>query len=189
MIARTFLKDRLPWVAWLGTLISFVGVMVISIKEGSWLTLNRDALLVLIASLSHSIYIVTMKRHIETYGAVAATTYTLIAGTLCLSPFSGGLVPAISRAPLSATLMVVYLGLFPAALAYVLWAHVLSMFSAARATSFLYFVPLTAVVIAWGGIGEIPTWRTLIGGVLVIVGVILVNQKKPEQPTALPICP
>ena len=177
IMAQILLRDRLSWKAWLGIFISFIGVLIIVVKEGSGITLDRDALLVLIASLSHSIYIVTMKRHIRNYGPIAATSYTLVAGTLCLAFFSHGLGSAIRQAPLSAVLLVIYLGLFPAAIAYLLWGHVLSFFPPARAASFLYFVPLAAVVIAWIWIGETPTWRTLIGGVLVIVGVMLVNRK------------
>ncbi len=178
IMARTFLNDHLPWKAWIGIFISFAGALIIAAKNGTWLTLDHGAILVLIASLSHSIYIVRMKRHIQTYGAVAATTYTIIAGTLFLFLFSGGLGTAINEAPLSASLLVVYLGIFPAALAYVLWAHVLSMFSPARAASFLYFVPLAAVFISWIWIGEVPSWRTLVGGILVVLGVMLVNRNR-----------
>ncbi len=181
IMAQMFLHDRLSRGAWLGIFISFSGVMIIALKEGPGITLNRGALLVLLASLSHSIYIVRMKRHIEIYGAVAATTYTLIAGTLCLSLFSGGLIDAIQRAPISASLVVVYLGLFPAALAYVLWARVLSQFSPGRAASFLYFVPLAAVILAWIWIDETPARQTFLGGLLVIGGVLMVNKRRARE--------
>ena len=51
----------------------------------------------------------------------------------------------------------------------------LSRRSAQQAGSFLYFVPIVTVVIAWVWLKEKPSAMTLIGGVLILCGVLLVN--------------
>jgi drug/metabolite transporter (DMT)-like permease len=146
-----YLGERPLWSGWVGLIISFIGVSLIALRHGSKLELNHGALLVLGASIAHSVYIVLMKRNVARYGALAATSFAVWTGTLFLLCFSRGLVNAVIHAPLSATALVVYLGLFPAALAYVMWSQVLDHFPASRAVSFLFFVPVTAFL--WRGFG------------------------------------
>ncbi len=72
------------------------------------------------------------------YSPLEFTSYAIWAGTLMLLLFSGGLVEAVRFAPNGATAMVVYLGLFPAAVGYVLWAHVLAVWPASKAATALF---------------------------------------------------
>ena len=51
----------------------------------------------------------------------------------------------------------VYLGIFPTAMAYVTYAYVFSHMPASRAVSFHYLIPLMACLIAWVWLGELPT--------------------------------
>jgi drug/metabolite transporter (DMT)-like permease len=53
-----------------------------------------------------------------------------------------------------------------------------------RAVSFLYLVPVLAVVIAWLWLGEVPGWLAMLGGVLVVGGVVLVNASKGKPAKA-----
>src|SRR5207245_780477 len=74
-------------------------------------------------------------------------------------------------APLAATAAAVYLGVFPAAVGYAAYTYALTILPAARATVFLYLVPVASVPIAWVWLGETPSPLTLCGGALVICGV------------------
>jgi drug/metabolite transporter (DMT)-like permease len=74
-------------------------------------------------------------------------------------------------------LTMIYLGLFPTAVAYIAYAYVLSRMSASRTASFLYLVPAMALLVVWAWLGEVPPALSLIGGAIALAGVLLVNRQ------------
>jgi drug/metabolite transporter (DMT)-like permease len=188
LAATLFLKDRLRVFGWIGIAISFAGALVIALGKGGGFGLGWGAGLVLLASISVSVYNIIQKRMMERYKPVEITTYAIWAGTLLLLPFCGGLAAQVRAAPLTDTLAVAYLGIFPAAIGYVTWAYVLSRFPAARAASVLYAVPVMAFLVGWVWLGEAPTGIDAVGGALALGGVAVVNTLgRPSTPgRALP---
>ena len=91
--------------------------------------------------------------------------------------FLPSLAQTVKQAPLEVTLAVVYLGVLPGALGFVIWTYALSRAPASIVASFLYLVPVFAIFIAWVWLGEIPLALSLVGGVLSLVGVVLVNTR------------
>jgi drug/metabolite transporter (DMT)-like permease len=175
LAATIFLGDRLRPFGWVGIAVGFSGAVVIALGKRGGFALGWGAGLVLLAAVSASAYNVIQKRMLGRYSPVQITTYAVWAGTLLLLPFAGGLAGEVRRAALADTLSVVYLGVFPAALGYVTWAYVLSKFPAARAASFLYGVPVTAFLVGWVWLGEVPTLVDVVGGLLALGGVAVVN--------------
>jgi drug/metabolite transporter (DMT)-like permease len=173
--AVLFLGESLSAWGWLGIGVSFAGVLVIGFGGGSGLSLGWGAALILVCALSMSAYNIIQKRLLERYKPVEITAYAMWAGTLLMLPFCGGLVSELKRAALGDTLAIVYLGVFPAALAYVTWAIVLQAMPAARASSVLFLVPVVAFIVGWIWLGEAPTAFDVAGGALAMGGVLLVN--------------
>jgi drug/metabolite transporter (DMT)-like permease len=181
VMAMLFLKEKLTKWAWLGIFVSFCGVFIIALGKGQGFSLTWGAVLILVAAVASSGYNIIQKRMLSNYRPVEITTYAVWAGTLLLLPFAGGLVGQVQTAPLNATLAVIYLGVFPAALAYTIWAFMLSKMPAGRAASFLYVVPVMAFLVGWAWLGETPKVIDLFGGLLALGGVVLVNTLGREK--------
>jgi drug/metabolite transporter (DMT)-like permease len=175
LAAIIFLGERLRTWGWIGIAVSFSGALVIALGKGSGISLSWGAGLILLASVSASAYNIIQKTMLDRYRPLEITTWAIWAGTLLLLPFAGGLIGEMRAAPIGDTLAVVYLGVGPAALAYVTWAVVLSRLPASRASSILFVVPVVAFLVGWVWLGEAPTPIDLAGGILAMGGVALVN--------------
>jgi len=188
LIAHFALHERMAPVRWLGVILSFTGVALIASAEGEGIHLSPQALIILAAAITSAVYIVQQKHFLGRYSALEFTAYSIWSGTVFMLPFGRGLFHALRSAPFNSTAAVIYLGVFPGALAYVGWAYVLSHGPAGRTSTFLYFIPVLAIGIAWLWLGEVPRMLSLLGGAIALGGVGLVNIGAKTK-TAVPPIP
>ena len=176
LIARWVLKERLKLAGWLGIGLSLTGVLLIVKGRNTGFSFHADALYIIGAAFSSSIYIVLHKPYLKKYRAVEFMTYMIWAGTVALLPFTPHAVEQLRVADAQPTLLIVYLGVFPAALAYVTWTYLMAVMPVSRAVAMLYLVPPVATFFGWIFLGERPGPTALAGGVLALLGVIVVNR-------------
>jgi drug/metabolite transporter (DMT)-like permease len=71
----------------------------------------------------------------------------------------------------------VYLGVFPTAIAFTTWAFALNRTTAGRLGSTTYLVPPVAILLAWLVLSEVPPVLALAGGALCIGGVVVARSR------------
>ncbi|MBG0814135.1 DMT family transporter [Planomonospora sp. ID82291] len=156
-----------------GMAVSFAGAVVVgvSMSGGDGGSSVLGVLLCLAAAVLYAAGVVCQKPALRHGSALQVTTFGCVVGTLACLPFAGRLAAEAAEAPLAATLNMVYLGVFPTALAFTTWAYALARTTAGKMGATTYIVPALVVLMSWLVLDEVPGWLTVAGGVLCLAGV------------------
>ena len=115
---------------------------------------------------------------LKKYNSLDVVSYSIWGATLFLLFFIKGSAQEIQSANLSSLLAVIYLGVFPGAIAYLCWSYALSSMPASKISSFLYIVPIITMIIGLIFLNELPSVISIIGGSVVLTGVFIVHRAK-----------
>ncbi|HDV8366481.1 TPA: EamA family transporter [Bacillus cereus] len=175
ILASVFLNEKMKLNGWIGGVMSFAGIALISFSQGDAIQLNSGGLFILLAAISESLFFVFQTSYLKKYGFLPFTIYTILSSTVCMLIFLPGVYQEILAAPLEVNLSVIYLGVFPTVLPYIALAYIIFRAGASEATSSLYLTPITACFIAWIWLGEVPTLVSIIGGGITILGIVIAH--------------
>ena len=71
----------------------------------------------------------------------------------------------------------VYLGIFPTAVGFTLWAYALTRTDAGAMAATTLSAPGIVVLMSWAVLGELPTIAGLLGGALCLLGVAISRRR------------
>jgi drug/metabolite transporter (DMT)-like permease len=184
LLSSRVLREGLSRDLLAGVAVSFAGVIVVGIAtSGTGHAPVTGVLLCLLAALSFAVAVVSQKPALRYASALQVTACGAAVGGLVCLPFAGQLVHEVATAPLSATLKVCYLGVFPTAVGFTTWAYALARTPAAKMGVTTYLVPAITVLMSWAILGQVPGWLAIAGGALCLVGVA-VSRHRPHAPAA-----
>ena len=185
LLARTFLKERIPLPRLLGIGLSIIGVLLVSDTTpsgGAPEAILGNALMV-VAVVGYGAYAVQGRamRGGERYPAVVATTASFAAGLLFLIPLAAGEALLFGTPQLGPRgwLVVAYLGAGASALAMFLWNYALRHVAASAAALYINLVPVVGLGFALL-FGERVGAAQLVGGALAVGGVLLGEAVPPK---------
>ena len=178
LLAAVFLGERLT--AWLGIglAVAFAGVVLIATSTSGHD--ERDpwgVVLCLVSAAAYAVSLVLQKPLTARLSAVQITWTACAVGTLACLPFSGALLDGVRDASGADVWWLVYLGLFPTAIAFSTYAYALSHMDAGSLSVTTYLVPPITVAMSWLLLGEVPPVLAYVGGALCLAGVALARRR------------
>jgi drug/metabolite transporter (DMT)-like permease len=188
LLAATFLHEQFTLYLGLGLALAFGGVGLIATASGDS-SGDRSLLgvvLCLVAAVAYSISLVLQKPLVAKLPAIHVTWLACTVGAVVCLPFVGRLVDDTRSASAADVWWVVYLGVFPTAIAFTTFAYALRSMSASSLGVTTYLVPPITIVMGWLFLGETPPGMAYVGGGLALVGVAVARRKPRTLATEPP---
>lgn len=179
LIAPFFLSDeRITVKRAFGLLLGFAGVVVLAsnnISDGDSLS-GVGIITMLIAACCYAgsgvfarKVMAGIRNEAQSIGQMGMAFFFMIPATfIAESPFQ---LPVL---PLTWTALI-WLGLLGSCVTLLLWFSLLNSIGPTKTSMVTYIFPLMGVLLGWIFLHEIPDWRLLVGGVLVVLAVVIVN--------------
>jgi drug/metabolite transporter (DMT)-like permease len=179
VLAAIFLSEHLSRRAVAGLVIAFGGVGVLAVSGEGALEARSlaGALVTLLAPISWSIYTILSKPLAARYDGVRLNVIGAWVGALVTLPFAVPELHELSRLDGGGWLWMVYLGSFSTAGSYIVYAWALRRLQATVVASFVQLVPAASLLWAWLLLDEVPARSAIVGGVLVVIGVAIVQTR------------
>ncbi len=172
LLGARLLGDPMPPRLLAGMAVSFAGAVTVGLSmSGGGGSSVLGVVLCLLAAVGYAGGVVAQKPALGHASALQVTTYGCLVGAVLCLPFAGQLIGDAADASLSATLNMIYLGVFSLALAFTTWAYALARTTASSMGATTYAVPALVVLMSWLALGEVPGLLTLAGGALCLAGV------------------
>jgi len=183
IIAATILKEKITLKIIIGVILSLIGVIIISIagtaNSNIEITYLSGAFTVLIAAVMGAFYTTAGKKLLERYSALSLTIYAFLLGSLGLIPFvNNTLFAEVSKLSITGWFVVIFLGIFPTVIGYLLWYVALEIKTSSEIGIYLYAIPVISTIISVIFFNEKITWLFIFGGIFVILGLYIVNRQE-----------
>jgi drug/metabolite transporter (DMT)-like permease len=176
-LAGLVLREGFPRGLVAGAMVGFGGVVLIGLTTAGGTRSDLvGVVLCVCAAAAYAIGVVSQKPVLRHVSALTATWIGCLVGAAVCSPFLPALVSDVTHASPLSVLLMVYLGLFPTAIAFTTWAYALSHSTAGRMGATTYAVPPVTLLLGWLFLSEVPPVPALIGGALALSGVYITRR-------------
>jgi drug/metabolite transporter (DMT)-like permease len=128
--------------------------------------------------LGFAMFTVKSKQFTQRHSGLTAMTIAYVGGAIALAPVTiwMGSHFDLSRVSAAAWLSVIYMALFSAVIAYLIYYYALTYLPASRVSAVSYLQPVVATLFAVGFLGERISTVLIIGGILVLTGVVVTER-------------
>jgi drug/metabolite transporter (DMT)-like permease len=186
-IASVVLGERLGARGLAGMAVAAIGLFLVvrPAGEADGTRLLGD-LLFLAGAVLWGVYSVIARIASRRFNAVSTSLYGIGLGTVILLPLAAleGGASAVANAPVEALAGIAYLAVFGTVAAFVLLNLGVARIGASKASAFALLVPVVGVLTSVAFLGESLGPTTLIGGVIVLVGLWLVEHGGARRPAS-----
>ena len=186
IIAAVWLKEHINARQIVGFVTALAGVAVVIIAgmgEGTSLTVNNPwgAALTLVSPLCWAMYTILSKTLTSRFAPVTAVGVAMVTGSLSMLPLWPHAADGLSEITSTGWAWMAYLVVGGTVVPYLVWWRALDQLTAASTTAYMYGIPFAALVWSWLVLGIVPSFVALLGGLVIIVGVTLIQFARRES--------
>ena len=184
VLAFFLVGERIGPAAIAGVAISCSGVLVIACRLDfdalASLQLNKGDLWLLVNVALWALYTVCLRWKPQGLHPFSFLFAVILVGVVQLLPFYAFEIAQGGGAHFSVggAFGILYLGIFPAILCYLMWNRAVAEVGAARAGPYLYLVPVFGTAMAYAFLGERLHLYHLVGVILIFAGIWLASKDK-----------
>ncbi len=190
VLGAVFLREGFGSRKILGLFIGLAGALLV-IARGELssdvlaLPSTRGDLLVLASTWTWAIYTILGRDTLKRLGSARATAAAMFAGWAMMIPFFVAAAGWQEYRVVSSTslIAILFLGVGCSGLGYWFWYAALERIDTSQVAAFLYLEPLVTLLSAVALLGESVAFSTIVGGLLVLIGVLTV-QTTPSRKAA-----
>lgn len=175
-----FLHEKMTLLKASGIVVAIIGVLLVTTSSNQHslqLPVNIGYLLMILSTLNWAIYSVLLKKLDIQLPSLVVTFYMCLIGFTLTTPFlvrnkGWEIMPFLTSVEWAHLL---FLGVFVSGVAYWYWAKALEVLEASQVSLFLYLEPVATLITAVLLLREKIIPVSILGGVIIIVGVIVAN--------------
>ena len=171
-------NEKLNFFKSIGVIIGFLGVIFLFFDK---LVISESNIFYVIVILCGSTFyvvggILTLK-FLKNHGNGNVSTSTILWSLIFLFPFCLYQQPWAKLNPsMESTLALIYLGVFPTGLAWLLRFHILTKVGMVFQTQVAYLIPIFGVIFGFIIMNEQITWKVLVSLIIIISGIFMVKR-------------
>ncbi len=173
-------KESLTPIRIFGILLAFFGLLLL-ISKGDLSSIdflsNKGDFLILASAFTWSVYSVVNKKISLSYSPLLTILFLFLMMAVIISPFTINehSIQSVNNLSVKGWFVILFLGIFCSGVGYVLWAQALKEMDSVTVGAFLYFEPFVTVFAAWLLLSEEITFVMIFSGLIISIGVMLVN--------------
>ena len=178
IIAYFMFNEKIKVIGWISMGISFCGILILTLWNGT-LTVNKGVIYMLIGCVLLSLYNISQRYLTKKYSSFDVSMYSMLIGGILLVVYSPSSVRNIFSISFNSLILIIYMSVFPSIISYFFWTKAFEIAKhTTEVTSFMFVTPVLATLMGIIILGDIPKLSTLIGGVVIILGMIIFNKTK-----------
>jgi drug/metabolite transporter (DMT)-like permease len=183
MLGLLVLREYLVWYQIAGIILAAFGVLLV-VTKGELAAVSTGQFgtpgdfLVLISAPNWAVFSALSRSGLKKHSSTLMMFYVMSFGWLFTSIlffFRAG-INEISSIPWDGWMAITFLGVCCSGIAYIFWYDALKVLPVAQTGAFLYLEPIITVFVAALVLGENILLASLVGGIIILIGVWLVNR-------------
>lgn len=180
ILSVLFLHEKMDGKKAVGMVVAITGVFLVTTTRSGHsfeFALNIGFILMILSTLNWAVYSILLKRLQIPYPALLVTFYMSLIGFMLTLPFiirnkGWESLPLLTQTEWAHLL---FLAIFVSGIGYWYWGKALEVLDASRVSMFIYLEPLVTLMAAIFLLHEKFILISAIGGIIIIIGVAIVN--------------